>query len=173
MEPDDIRQLVRQSLEEYLGNSVTETLAEEKRRRESLEKRLNELATESDRHREMAEQMDRNATIKSELHRLGVRRPDLAIRLLKDEVFRGDDGELYARGEKGPLSLGEFLTKFVGENPEFLPARIAGGSGASGTNRREPEGSFDLNRIRPGMSAEEMQRAKREIARLAGKEAAW
>ena len=41
-----------------------------------------------------------------------------------------------ARGETGEVPLREYLTAFVNENPEFLPARIAGGSGTN----RGPEG---------------------------------
>jgi hypothetical protein len=94
--------------------------------------------------------------------------------LIKDEVFRAEDGALYGRGEQGPLALNDYLSKFVTENPEFLPARISGGSGATAGNRREPEsGGFDLNRIRPGMSTEEKERARREIARVAGREVMW
>lgn len=177
----EIRRIVQQSLDEYLkraggegGEAVKTALAEERRQREQLEKRLNELAEDNGRHRRVVEQMDRFSTIKSELQQLGVRKPDLAFRLLKDEIFRGEDGQLYARGEEGELGLQEFLTKFVAENPEFLPPRIAGGSGASGGNRQETSGgSFDLGRIRPGMSEEDKERARREIARAAGKEAVW
>ena len=178
---DEIRRVVQESIQEYLKKAAEEkepamqaALAEERRRREQLEKRMNELAEENDRHRRTVEQMDRFSAIKSELQQLGVKKPDLAFRLVKDEVFRGEDGQLYARTEEGPLDLGEFLTKFVAENPEFLPARIAGGSGASGANRQEsPGGVFDLSRIRPGMSEEEKDRARREIARVAGKEVLW
>jgi hypothetical protein len=101
-----------------------------------LEGRVNELLEENNRHRKMMEQADRLSTIKSELQQLGVKKTDLALRLVQDEVFRGEDGQLYARGEQGTVELKEFLAKFITENPEFLPARIAGGSGASGGNRQ-------------------------------------
>ncbi len=154
-------------------STLKAALAEERRRREQLERRLNELTEESDRHRKMAEQADRFATIKLELQQLGVKKPELAFRLVKDEIFRGEDGRLYASSEQGEVDAREFLTKFVTENPEFLPARIAGGSGASGSKRQETEGGgFDLGKIRPGMSAEEKERARREIARIAGKDVA-
>jgi len=146
-------------------------LAEERRRREQLERQVNELTDENNRQRKVAEQTDRYSAIKVELQQLGVKKLDLAFRLVKDEVFRCEDGQLYARAEQGEMGLKEYLAKFVVENPEFLPARIAGGSGASGGNRQEAEtGGFDLSRIRPGMSAEEKERARREIARAAGKD---
>ncbi len=181
IEPD-IRKIVQESIEEYTRKlaeekepAVKAELVEERRRREQLERRLNELVDENDRHRKTVEQTDRFSTIKSELQQLGVKKPDLAFRVVKDEIFRGEDGQLYARGEQGNVGVKEFLTRFISENPEFLPARIAGGSGASGANRQEGEGgSFDLGKIRPGMSAEEKERARREIARVAGKDiAGW
>ena len=169
---------MQEAIEEYARKTAEEKepavkaeLGEERRRREQLESRLNELLEENKRHRKLFEETERHSTIKSELQRLGVTKPDLAFQVVKDEVFRGEDGQLYARGEQGEVGLKELLGKFVAENPEFLPARITGGSGASGGHRQEAEGGgLDLNRIRPGMSAEEKQRARREIARIAGKE---
>jgi hypothetical protein len=178
----DVRRIVQESIEEYVRKAAEErepaakaALTEERRRREQLERRLNELSEDNSRQRGKVEEMDRCSTIKSELQQLGVRKADLAFRLVKDEVFRGEDGELYGKSEQGPIELKEYLSSFVAENPEFLPARIAGGSGATAANRREPGngGGFDLNRIRPGMSAEEKERARREIARVAGREVAW
>jgi hypothetical protein len=48
-----------------------------------------------------------------------------------------------------------------------MPARIAGGSGASAGQKSGAGGGFDLDKIRPGMSAEEMERVRQEIARVA------
>src|SRR5213594_3106138 len=143
----DIRRVVEESVEAYAKRiaeakepAVKAELAEERRRREQLERRLNELVEENDRNRKMAEQADRFAAIKSELQQLGVKKVDLAFRIVRDEVVRGEDGQLCARGEQGNVGLKEFLAKFISENPEFLPARIAGGSGASGSHRQESEG---------------------------------
>ena len=74
-----------------------------------------------------------------------------------------------ARGESGEVPLKEYLTAFVNENPEFLPARIAGGTGMTATQKAPAagQGDGDLDRIRPGMSAEEMQRVREEIVRVA------
>ena len=180
MEPElEIRKIIGEAIQEYTRQvaeqkepAVKAELAEERKRRELLERRLNELVEENDRHRKTVEQTDRFSTIRGELQQLGVKKPDLAFRVVKDEIFRGDDGRLYGRGEQGPVALQEFLGKFIADNPEFLPARISGGSGASGGNRQETEtGSFDLSRIRPGMSPEDMERARKEIARVAGKDA--
>jgi hypothetical protein len=57
----------------------------------------------------------------------------------------------------------------VKENPEFLPARIAGGTGMTGNLKAPKAGneSVNIDRIRPGMNAEEMQRVREEIVRVA------
>jgi hypothetical protein len=62
----------------------------------------------------------------------------------------------------------EFLASFVQENPEFLPARIAGGTGMTGTQKSAPQtgGGFDLDRISPSMSKEELDRVRQEILRV-------
>jgi hypothetical protein len=129
--------------EEMDIRAVLEELAEERRRREGLEKRI--------------EEAERGSAIRAELQKLGVAKLDLAYKAVKDEVPR-DGGEMK-----------EFLKKFVGENPELLPARVAGGSGASGGTRGSGAGSggVDIDKIRPGMSAEEMDRVRQEIARVA------
>jgi len=65
--------------------------------------------------------------------------------------------------------LSEYLSGFVQENPEFLPARIAGGTGMTGTQKAAPvsAGSVDLDKIGPSMSKEELERARLEILRVA------
>jgi len=65
--------------------------------------------------------------------------------------------------------MGEHLARFLAENPEFLPARISGGSGTSINARGGGAGSamLDIEKIRPGMDPEEMQRMRHEIARIA------
>jgi len=130
--------------EEMDIRAVLDELAEERRRRESLEKRV--------------EEAERGSAIRAELQRLGVAKLDLAYKAVKDEVPR-EGGEMK-----------EFLEKFVRENPELLPARLAGGSGASGGARGGGSGAssaVDIDKIRPGMSAEELDRVRQEIARVA------
>jgi hypothetical protein len=141
-------------------------LAEERKRRESLEQRVNELVTENQKARTAAEEADRSATIRAELQKLGVAKVELAYRAVKDDVYRGEDGKLMAQGG---AEIREYLTQFVNENPELLPARMSGGSGASGGQRGGGTGSggVDIDMIRPGMSAEERERVRQEIARVA------
>ncbi len=178
MEEQDIQKVVAEAVEAWAQKSAEEKepavkaeLAEERRRREQLERRLNELVEENDRNRKAAEQADRFAAIKAELQQLGVKKVDVAFKVVRDEIARGEDGQLFGRAEQGPVSLKDYLAKFAADNPEFLPARIAGGSGASGAGRAEGDGgSFELSKIRPGMSAEDKERARKEIARLTGKD---
>jgi hypothetical protein len=74
---------------------------------------------------------------------------------------------LVARGDEGEVSLKEYLSNFVHENPELLPARITGGSGTGPVQKAAPHGGLDLDKIRPGMSPEDLERARQEISRVA------
>ena len=153
---NDIRAIVQSVMQEFLGGQGE--LAEERKRRESLEQRVNELVTQ-------AEAADRSSAIKAELQKLGVAKVDLAYKAVKDDVYRSEDGRLMAQGG---ADIREFLTQFVNENPELLPARLSGGSGASAGQRGvAPASGIDLDMIRPGMSAEDRERARQEIARVA------
>jgi len=176
MEGMDIQSIVRQAVEEYTSTEHAKSepaykaeLVEERRRREQLERRLNELVEENKRSRQMAQEAERGATVRAELQRLGVAKVDLAFKAVQDDIVRAEDGRLVARSDTGEVPVKEYLTSFVNENPEFLPARIAGGSGMT-ANFKSPQPhreAVDLERIRPGMSAEEMQRVREEIVRVA------
>ncbi len=172
----DVRGLVRQAVEEFVRAEQQKDepaykaeLQEERRRRESLEARLNQLAEENRRARAAAEEAEKQSQIRTELQRLGVAKVDLAFKAVKDDIVRGEDGRLQARGADGK-TMQDFLAAFVQENPELLPARIAGGSGAQGNTRTPVQGAgagIDLDKIRPGMSKDEMERVRQEISKLA------
>lgn len=176
MENSDVQTIVRQAIQEFLQEQQSKSepaykaeLVEERKRREQLERRLNELVEENKHTRQAAEQAERSAAIQAELQRLGVAKVDLAYRAVRDSIFRTEDGRLLARSETGEVPAKEFLANFVGENPEFLPARISGGTGITGTRKAPPErqDNVDLDGIRPGMSSEEMERVRKEILRVA------
>ncbi len=176
MEGIDVQAIVRQAVQEFVNSERTKIepahkaeLQEERRRREDLERRLNEMAAENLRNRHMAEEADRNSAIRAELQRLGVSKIDLAFKAVKDDIIRSEDGRLVAHGDAGEQPAKEYLASFVAENPEFLPARIAGGTGMTAAQKSPPAGreTVDMERIRPGMSAEEMQRVREEIVRVA------
>lgn len=176
MEGIDVQSIVRQAIQEYVTAEQSKSapahqaeLQEERRRREQLERRVNELVEENKRSRQMAAEAERSSAVRSELQRLGVAKIDLAYKAVEDEIVRTDDGRLVARTENGDLPAKEYLAAFVSENPEFLPARIAGGTGVTGSFKAPGTGreSVDLERIRPGMSPEEMQRVREEIVRVA------
>ena len=171
----DIRSIVRGAIEEFMINQQAKVepahkleLIEERKKREQLEKRLNELAEENRRSRAAAEVIDRSASIRNELQRLGVTKVDLAFKAVKEDIIRSDDGRLIARTETGDVSVKEYLAKFLTENPELLPGRIQGGSGAGPGEKTAPNsGSIDIEKIRPGMKAEDLDRVRQEIARIA------
>jgi len=171
----DARSLIRETIEEFIKKEQSRSepaykaeLLEERRRREQLERRLNELVEENKRSRQQAEEAERSASIRAELQRLGVMKVDLAFKAVKDEIYRLEDGRLVAKGSQGETSLRDYLSQFISENPEFLPARISGGSGLTAGQKAPAaqSGSADLDKIRPGMSAEEAERIRQEIVRI-------
>jgi len=176
MEGIDIQAIVRQAVQEFTNSEKARSepaykaeLVEERKRREHLERRMNELVAENQRSRKTAEEAERSSTVRAELQRLGVAKIDLAFKAVQDGIVRTEDGRLIARGDNGEVSVKEYLTGFVNENPEFLPARISGGTGMTATHKA-PNGGRDavsIEQIRPGMSAEEMQRVREEIVRVA------
>jgi hypothetical protein len=170
----DVRGMIRNVIEEFLTTERRKAepaykaeLVEERRRREQLERQVNQLVEENQKAKKFAEESDRNAQIRSELQRLGVIKVELAHKAVKDDIQRTPDGALVARTAEGELPVKEYLTKFVQENPEFLPARIAGGSGMTTAPRSSVGSGIELESIRPGMSAEEMQRVREQIAQVA------
>jgi hypothetical protein len=176
MEGIDIQAIVRQAVQEFSDSEKSRSepaykaeLLEERKRREQLERRMNELVAENRHSRKVAEEAERGSAVRAELQRLGVAKIDLAFKAVQDGIVRTEDGRLVARGEGGEMPVKEYLTSFVNENPEFLPARIAGGTGMTATLKAPAGGreTVSIEQIRPGMSAEEMQRVREEIVRVA------
>jgi hypothetical protein len=172
----DVRAVIREAIEEFVrvDRSKAEPaykteLTEERKRREQLEQRVNELVDENNRSRARTEEVERGSSIRGELQKLGIAKLDLAYRAVKDDVFRAEDGRLLARAETGEVPLRDYLAQFVNENPELMPARMAGGSGATSPNKTSAGGgiSIDLDKIRPGMNPEELEKVRQEISRVA------
>ncbi|GAC1427831.1 MAG: hypothetical protein NVSMB62_25820 [Acidobacteriaceae bacterium] len=172
----DVQSLVQQAVQEYMRQDTTRRepaykveLQEERRRREQLERRMNLLVEENKKARQVAEEAERSSAIRTELQQNGVVKIDLAYKAVQDGVMRGEDGRLIAKTEQGEVPLREFITEFVAQNPEFLPARISGGSGVTGTNKVpvSSPGSIELEKIGPSMSKEDLERARQEILRVA------
>jgi hypothetical protein len=170
----DVRGMIRNVIEEFLTTERRKAepaykaeLVEERRRREQLERQVNQLVEENQKAKKFAEESDRNAQIRSELQRLGVTKVELAHKAVKDDIQRTPEGALVARTAEGELPVKEYLMKFVQENPEFLPARIAGGSGMTTPPRSSVGSGIELESIRPGMSPDEMQRVREQIAQVA------
>jgi hypothetical protein len=173
----NIKDVVRGAIQEFINLEQSKAepaykmeLVEERKRREHLENRVNELVEENRRSRIAAEEVERGASIRTELQRLGVAKLDLAFKAVRDDIVRTEDGRLVGKSSQGDMAIREYLTQFVNENPELLPARIAGGSGVSSTNKPAPVSAgpgFDLDKIKPGMSAEDLERVRQEISRIA------
>jgi hypothetical protein len=172
----NVRSIIHDAIQEFIKAESSRAepaykaeLVEERKRREQLERRVNELIEENQRSRTLAQEAERSAAIRAELQRLGVTKVDLGFRAVKDDVTRAEDGRLVARTGQGEVGLREYLAQFVTENPELLPARISGGSGAAATQKDAAPGggAVDLDKIKPGMSREELDRVRQEIAKIA------
>jgi hypothetical protein len=171
----DIESIVQRAVQEYMHQDTTKKepaykaeLQEERRRREQLEKRLNEVVAESKRNRQLAQEAERSSAIRSELQQLGVTKLDIAYKAVQDSIFRGEDGRLVAKTETGEVPAKEYLTGFVTDNPEFLPARISGGSGITGTHKVPiAPSAIDIDKISPAMDKAELERVRQEILRVA------
>lgn len=149
--------------------SYAAALERERKRRQELEKHLHDLSEENRRNRREAEERDRLERIREGLRENGVVKADLAMRILRDDVRRGEDGELYGEVDGTPAPLDAYLSRFLAENPEFLPPRISGGTGIPASERANIGAApFQMDDIRPGMSTEEAKRAWKEVARLMG-----
>src|ERR1700761_1706145 len=101
----DIRNVVRQAIEEFVKNEQHKAepaykaeLHEERKRREGLESRVNQLVEENRMAKAAAEEAERSGQIRSELQRLGVAKVDLAFKAVKDDIVRSEDGRLLAKG---------------------------------------------------------------------------
>src|SRR5258707_8451075 len=93
----DIRAVIRGAIEEFVRAEQTKAepaykieLLEERKRREQLESRVNELIQENHRSRQLADEADRSSTIRAELQKLGVAKVDLAYRVVRDDVQRAE-----------------------------------------------------------------------------------
>ncbi len=106
MEGIDIQAIVQQAVQEFVNNEQAKTepaykaeLQEERKRREQLERRLNELVEENKRSRRWRRKPSASSAVRAELQRLGVGKIDLAFKAVQDGIVRTEDGRLVARGE--------------------------------------------------------------------------
>jgi hypothetical protein len=171
----ELRSLIRGVIDEFVHAEQVKAepaykaeLLDERKRREDLEKRVNDLVQENLRSRKMADEAERSSSIRAELQRLGVAKVDLAYRAVRDDIQRREDGQLIARSGPGEVSLRDHLAQFVQDNPELLPARMTGGSGmGTGPKAASNTGALDLDKIRPGMSPEELEKVRQQVSRVA------
>src|ERR1035441_3725184 len=107
-EPVNVQTIVQQAVDEYMRQDVARRepaykteLHEERRRRQQLEKRGNELVEAHKRSGAVADGAQRSTSIRTELQKLGVTKVDLAYKAVQDGIVRTDDGRLIARGGRG------------------------------------------------------------------------
>lgn len=170
----EIRDVVQEAIREFLRKKDEESepayraeLSEERRRREQLEGQVRDLLSKMRESEQEVARTRMTTAVKEELQRQGVTKVDLAFRVIKEDIRQTEGGGYVAHGRDGDVPLKEFVKRFVDENPEFLPPRIAGGSGSSGGGNETAGTRFDLDAIRPGMNEEERRELRKAIADLA------
>ena len=174
----DVQSLVQRAIAEYARQdsgrrepALKAELQEERRKREALERRLNQMAEENTRSRDIADQAERSSKIRGELQSLGVTKIDLAFKAVQEDIQRTEDGRFMAKTEAGEVGMREYLNNFVHENPEFLPARIPGGTGlTAGSRVTQGKGAIDTDMISPRMTNEDKERVRQEIIRVTSKD---
>ena len=136
MEGIDIQAIVRQAIQEFVNSEQAKSepahkaeLQEERKRREQLERRLNELVEENKRSRQWRRRRSASSAVRAELQRLGVAKIDLAFKAVQDGIVRTEDGRLVARGETGETA-GEGISDRVRQRESGVSAGAdSGGRG--------------------------------------------
>ena len=111
-EETNLRPIIRGVIEEFVRAQQVKAepaykaeLLDERKRREDLERRMDDLVQENQRSRQIAEEAERSASVRAELQRLGVAKVELAYRAVKDDIKRGEDGRLIAKSAQGEVPV--------------------------------------------------------------------
>lgn len=110
---------------------------------------------------------EQNAILRTELGKLGVaaERVDAAMRIFGPDVKRAQDGSLVGGADEVPLA--EWLGETMKGHQYLLPPKDVGGAGTRPGGVHASTKPVDIDSIRPGMSADDLARARAEIARVA------
>ncbi|MGH9455441.1 MAG: hypothetical protein ACRD2O_15890 [Terriglobia bacterium] len=90
---------------------------------------------------------------------------DLFYSGIVGKVKRADDGAYIVESENGPFPARQYIESLHERMPNLQAAIGRVGSGAAPPRRGSSILGFDLDNIRPGMTAEELAAASAEIAR--------
>jgi hypothetical protein len=140
-EPTELRSIIRGVIEEFVQSEQAKAetaykaeLLDERKRREDLERRVNDLVQENQHSRKVAEEAERGASIRAELQRLGVAKVDLAYRIVKDDIQRDQDGRLIAKNGSTDVPVRDYAVR-TGKPRAAARAhdgRLGNGIGAQG-----------------------------------------
>ena len=171
----ELRSLIRGVIEEFVHAEQVKAepaykaeLLDERKRREDLEKRVNDLVQENVRSRQMAEEAERSSSIRAELQRLGVAKVDLAYRAVKrrrSPARRWPADRARRPGRSSAAGLSEAIR--AGESRVAAGAHYRRIGNGIGSKAAPNTGGFDLDKIRPGMSPEELEKVRQEVSRVA------
>lgn len=125
---------------------------------EKEQKRQSDLIATSEKARGEAEAKakltEKNSGVRAALNQFNFATPEAAedaFTLISGKVEFNDEGQLVADG----LLVDDFVKGYIPEKKPYLLASTGkGGSGASGGTNKQGKGKFDMDSIKPGMSAE-------------------
>lgn len=131
----------------------------------ALEKQVADLKAENDKRADDLKREKRNTTLTTELGKLGIQPDRLksAMRAVDPDIKFSEDGSLVGDDDT-PVT--EYLANWIKSNDHFLPPRQTGGAGASGGGRPRGEKPPQLEDIRPGMKAEDLERVRQQISNV-------
>jgi hypothetical protein len=115
----DIKQIIRDTVRETLAQAEAPeymaALRDETRRRESLERRVNELVAELRCARESAKKSELASVVRAELARVGVGDTALWAPAIIEQLERDEAGHIVSKAGQG---LRAFVDEFVGEHTQ-------------------------------------------------------
>ncbi len=163
-----ISQLVAKPGEPVADSPLAGELAKLQRQLETERKEREKLHTQLAEKERRAEEIERYSRIRTLIADAKATKVDVVFKNLKDDIYRGEDGELYAKVKGEDLPASEYVAGFLRENPEFLPPRIAGGSGSAPNRGASGAREVQLEDIKPGASPEVLEAARKKISELVG-----
>lgn len=157
-----------QAEEPAVDSPLAGELAKLQRQLETERKEREKLHAQLVEKERRAEETDRYSKIRTLLAESKATKVDLAFKAVKDDIYRGEDGELYAKLKGEDVPAGDYVAGFLKENPEFLPPRIAGGAGSSPNRNASGAREVQLEDIKPGASPEVLEAARKKVSELVG-----
>ena len=139
-------------------------LRDRDRQIKALSDQFTAMKLESDATRKSADKKELDATVRTQLNKFRFAddaAAEDAFEIFGTKVKRNDDGAFV--GTDG-TPLAQFLDEGLRLKPYLLAPKDTGGAGSRNGGRQAGAAAFDMNSIKPGMSAADIATATAEIA---------